>query len=126
MDGLAPVTPCAGLADLFFSTAARDVAAATVICSTCPHRTACAKLGTHEDFGVWGGIPRGPVNRPARIVLEPRAPGLRRSRPMKPECPAGHPYTDENTSTTYRANGSIKTRTCRICARERVQARRVA
>lgn len=56
--------------------------------------------------------------------LEPvtRAENVRRAAALKTECPAGHPYTDENT---YVRPGTAQ-RTCRTCARERDRGRRDA
>lgn len=49
---------CRGLdVDLFYSVEEQDVAAALVVCSTCPVRTPCLDraMQSREAFGTWGG-----------------------------------------------------------------------
>ena len=41
---------------------------------------------------------------------------------LKTHCPAGHEYTEENTS--YKTNAKGVSRHCRICARDNARARR--
>ncbi len=43
----------------------------------------------------------------------------------KTHCPKGHPYTPDNVTLEYRANG-LKARHCKACPRERYHAQRAA
>ncbi len=33
------------------------------ICSGCPVRRTCYEVGRRQDFGVWGGVTRGWLNK---------------------------------------------------------------
>lgn len=46
-------------ADLWFSDAPADIAAAKAICERCPSRNPCAVAGRDEPWGCWGGLETG-------------------------------------------------------------------
>lgn len=50
--------PCSGLTNLFYSDADHDQAAATALCRTCPHVSACLAraLGDRYQYGVAGAM----------------------------------------------------------------------
>lgn len=47
--------------DDWYATTGQEVARAVRVCAQCPLVDACRDAGEGETFGVWGGVPRQPL-----------------------------------------------------------------
>lgn len=50
--------------DLWFSWKGEEAERALAICNTCPVRSECRSARDDDPFGIWGGVPVLPKDRP--------------------------------------------------------------